>query len=412
MGSLIHLAVGRFEVDWGKNNMFTMHGEMFQPGDVGLVPYAYWDEDAEAVIDDLKEGVSRSLRRVLPRLALLGHSVATAEAEFARIEGQSGEPLSITFDQLAEALTDFDVSSPIVDESGDHDFGEFFAREIYVRLGLDRFGGERWVARDLGYALENLSPASVMVLLGLNPKNLDEPVTWQFADVIEGGWADRKGIFDSLGRVRRFLIVTEGSSDARIIGQGLRLLRPDVADFFSFVDMEEGYPFTGTGNLHRFCQGLVSIGIENRVLVVYDNDAEGAARHRDTLSLRLPPNMRAICLPAHDRLRAFSTEGPEGSGISDINGRAAAIECYLDLGYGESESPVIRWTSYRSAEGVYQGELIGKERYYRRFLKFNELPAGYDASGLELVLDAIIRACEDVAQHVSPPTEENATPLR
>lgn len=412
MGSLIHLAVGRFEVDWGKNNMFTTHGELFQPRDVGFVPYSYWDKDAEAVSDVLKEGASRSLRRVLPRLALLGHSVTTAEAEFASIEEQSGEPLSITFDQLAQALTDFDVSSPILDATGDHDFGEFFAREIYVRLGLDRFGGERWLARDLGYALENLSPASVMVLLGLNPKNLDEPVTWQFADLIEGGWVDRESIFDSLGRVRRFLIVTEGSSDARIIGQGLRLLRPDVADFFSFVDMEEGYPFTGTGNLHRFCQGLVSIGIENRVSVVYDNDAEGAARHRDTRSLRLPLNMRAICLPANDRLRAFSTEGPEGSGIFDINGRAAAIECYLDLGYGESERPKIRWTSYRSADGVYQGELIGKERYYRRFLKFNELPAGYDASGLELVLDAIIRACEGVAQHVSPPNGDDATPRR
>ncbi|WP_394269736.1 HEPN/Toprim-associated domain-containing protein [Qipengyuania sp.] len=412
MGSLIHLAVGRFEVDWGKNNMFRMHGELFQPDDVGLVPYAYWDEDAEGVIDELKEGTSRSLRRVLPRLALLGHSITTAEAEFASIEQQYGESLPITFDQLAEALGDFDVSSPIMDESGDHDFGEFFAREIYVRLGLDRFGGERRAAWDLGYALENLSPASVMVLLGLNPRNLDEPVTWQFADVIEGGWVNREGIFGSLGRVRRFLIVTEGSSDARIIGQGFRLLRPDVADFFSFVDMEEGYPFTGTGNLHRFCQGLVSIGIENRVLVVYDNDAEGAARHRDTLSLRLPPNMRAICLPANDRLRAFCTEGPEGSGISDINGRAAAIECYLDLGYGEAERPVIRWTSYRSAEGVYQGELISKERYYRRFLKFNELPASYDASGLELVLDAIIRACEDVAQHVSPPTEDDVTRQR
>jgi hypothetical protein len=160
-----------------------------------------------------------------------------------------------------------------------------------------------------------------------------------------------------------------------------------------------------------FVSSTHSIGIENRVLVVYDNDAEGAARHRDTLSLRLPPNMRAICLPANDRLRLFSTEGPEGSGISDINGRAAAIECYLDLGYGESERPVIRWTSYRSAEGVYQGELVGKERYCRRFLKLTELPVGYDTSGLELVLDAIIRACEDVAQHVSPSTEDETTPL-
>ena len=61
---------------------------------------------------------------------------------------------------------------------------------------------------------------------------------------------------------------------------------------------------------------------------------------------------------------------------------------------------------------MYQGELIGKERYYRRFFRLNELPAGYEVFGLELMLDAIIRACEDVAQHVSAPTEDDATPLR
>jgi hypothetical protein len=54
----------------------------------------------------------------------------------------------------------------------------------------------------------------------------------------------------------RFLIVTEGSSDAAIIGKAFRLLSPHIADFFDFVDMEEGYPFSGTGNVFRaspFC---------------------------------------------------------------------------------------------------------------------------------------------------------------
>ena len=398
MGSFIQLAVGRFEVDWGKNNMFVMHGDLFQPSDVGRVSYAYWDQDEERIIDVLKEGFSRPLGRVLPRLALLGHSIDTAKAEFDSIERRVGETLSITFEQLAGALIDLDVGSPIVDDSEDHDFGEFFEREIYVRLGLERYGGERWAARELGYALENLSAPTVLVLLGQNSKNLDQPVTWQFADVIESGWADRAEIFESLGRVRRFLIVTEGSSDARIIKHGLRLLRPDIADFFTFVDMEEGYPFTGTGNLHKFSKGLVSIGIENRIVIVYDNDAEGVARHRDTLALNLPSNMRAICLPSSDRLREFPTEGPDGTGISDINGKAAAIEAYLDLDFGESKEPVIRWTSYRSTEDVYQGELINKERYYRRFLKLRELPVDYDRTGIELVLDAITRACEDIAQ--------------
>ena len=58
----------------------------------------------------------------------------------------------------------------------------------------------------------------------------------------------------------RFLIVTEGSSDGKILFHAIRLLRPEIADFFYFVDMEKGYPFTGTGNLLNFCRGL----FENR----------------------------------------------------------------------------------------------------------------------------------------------------
>ena len=56
------------------------------------------------------------------------------------------------------------------------------------------------------------------------------------------------------------------------------MLRPHIADFFKFVDMEEGYPFSGTGNFFRFTQGLASIGILNNVVVIYDNDAEGTAK--------------------------------------------------------------------------------------------------------------------------------------
>jgi len=81
----------------------------------------------------------------------------------------------------------------------------------------------------------------------------------------------------SLNQHQKLLIVTEGSSDSKIIQKALSILKPEYADFFRFIDMEEGYPFSGTRNLYRFCQGLVSIGILNRVVVLYDNDAEGVS---------------------------------------------------------------------------------------------------------------------------------------
>ena len=46
--------------------------------------------------------------------------------------------------------------------------------------------------------------------------------------------------------LNHFLIVTEGSSDAKIIQHAFNLLKPHIADFFDFVDMEEGYPFSAS----------------------------------------------------------------------------------------------------------------------------------------------------------------------
>jgi len=40
--------------------------------------------------------------------------------------------------------------------------------------------------------MENVSACTVLRLLALNPKARDRPVTWQFADVEDGGWAKRQ----------------------------------------------------------------------------------------------------------------------------------------------------------------------------------------------------------------------------
>src|ERR1700737_238122 len=41
MGSMIHLSVGRLEIDWGKNRGFSDHSGLFQTTDVTSVPYYY-----------------------------------------------------------------------------------------------------------------------------------------------------------------------------------------------------------------------------------------------------------------------------------------------------------------------------------------------------------------------------------
>src|SRR5690606_17459038 len=133
---------------------------------------------------------------------------------------------------------------------GGEDFGKFFQREIAPRLGLTD------IDRDMGMGMENLSAYTVLRLLADNPSAKDLPVTWAYNEVEEGGWASRDTFVRTVQGADRFLLVTEGSSDAAILRHALALLQPQLADFFHFVDMDKGYPFSGTGQLYNFVKGL------------------------------------------------------------------------------------------------------------------------------------------------------------
>jgi len=404
MGSLVHLALGPFEVDWGKYNISRLHGEIYQPGDVTVISGIHVDNEG-ALHPEERPGASRLLSTVLPRLELLGYTLDAARAEFTAIADASeslgyGE-LVWSFEDLALALATLDVEAAAEDYHTDHDWDDFFSIELFDRLNLPvRAGDDPPARRTLGKFVENLHPFVILRLLAENPANLSRPVTWHYQEMIDEGWIQQESISSSIGSVRRFLIVTEGSSDAHIIRKAFEILRPEIADFFYFVDMEEGYPFTGTGNLYRFSQGLVAIGIENRVIVLYDNDLEGSLRFRDTSALNLPSNMRVTQLPELSELTQFRTVGPNGEAMADINGHAAAIECYLDLAFGQAgrdREPAVRWTAYNEGAEAYQGALEFKEKYAKRFLNLRRRDPEYDFSKIEAVLTHIVEICISMA---------------
>ena len=402
MGSMIQLAVGRLEIDWGKNNGFTDHSALFQSADIGDVPYYYvedgWERsdipgnDSLNIICEYKEGMTKPLGQVIDRIELLGHTLNFCEREFLYLSKLNDFNLKLfKFDQLREALAAIDVQaiSPDYGEGGE-DFGDFFQREMFPRLGLSEIVDDpRHVQFDAAQGMENLSPYTILQLLAANPTARDLPVNWAFKDVEEGGWARRAEFVRPLNQAKRFLVVTEGSSDAAIIKQAFKLLKPHVADFFDYVDMAEGYPFSGTGNLYKFVQGLISIGIQNNVVVIFDNDAEGVASFNRCCKLNVPQNMRILKLPDVPEFCDFETIGPNGRHRANINGRGAAIECYLDLD-GE---PCVRWNNYNQMVDVYQGELIGKDRYKRQFLDQRCKIDGYNYGKTNSVLEMIITHC-------------------
>ena len=85
---MIHLAVGRLEIDWGKNSVFADHSQLSQPCVLAQVPYYYVDpdqpykedrgEDENNLVTEFKDGLSKPLHRILERIDLLGHTMKHA----------------------------------------------------------------------------------------------------------------------------------------------------------------------------------------------------------------------------------------------------------------------------------------------------------------------------------------------
>ncbi len=395
MGSIVTLGLGRLEIDWGKNSYYSNHSKLFLASDTKPVSHFYADPESGNSVEELKIGLARPLRSVKRRLELLGYTMTAARRKFQEAVAampDDYEAPNMNFDAFAKVLAVVDVQKVTLDPFfSDHSPGDFAARSILrdpefkkttqTLIKLSRFEGQFF---------ENLDPYLILRLLAENPSNLDIEVQWRYADVVDGGWAAEEDIFEPLSPTDRWLVVTEGSSDGAIIRKALQFLRPDILDFFEFIDMSENYPFTGCGNLFRFCQGLARIKIQNKILVIFDNDAAGLESLRKVNRLHLPSNMTVVKLPDLPKCKRFPTIGPNGRVDQDINGCAVSIELFLDL--RSEELPCVRWTSYNSSTESYQGELLGKEFYIKQFVKGPAIGPEYDTSSLDGLINHIYDA--------------------
>ena len=429
MGTMITLDVGGMAVDWSKNHRGTNHGALFQPEDrtrirSDQINYDYFQSD-DPKLAEMELAFARSLAEIVPRLELMGWRLETVEAIYNRAAASREERAAmddVFFESAAKPMTFAEfrefVSSHAIDDLDDTFVSGFDAASEQRLKG--RFASNplmesvpRYPPEDYGYSersyfgnlLGFLPPYAILRLLADNPANVGVPVVWQFGPLVSAGWADEAEFKPGARRIQTFLIATEGSSDTRILKHALALLRPGIADFFRFIDMSDGYPFTGTGNLRRFASGLARIDVQNQVVFLLDNDAEGVYTRARIERLRLPANMRATCLPDLAELRAIPCRGPEGLKVSDINGRAAAIECYLDLTAPGQPPAEVRWTNYRESSGEYQGTLKAKESYTRVFLKQSRHSLSekkYNAEKICSVLDHIFATCAEMAVRANP----------
>lgn len=151
--------------------------------------------------------------------------------------------------------------------------------------------------------------------------------------------------------------------------------------------MHDNYPFTGTGSLYNFCCGLMKININNKVIVVFDNDVAGLEKYNKLKAMTQLDNMLITKLPDHEDFISVETIGPLGTEQGNINGTAVAIECFLDF---SKRSPQVRWANYVEQSGKYQGSLVNKDSYVREFKKANLTDGSYDTSKLIFLVDYLL----------------------
>ena len=409
MGSYITLSAGELELDWGKDDLFQNHSKLFSRNDIKEVPYYYAHGQMER-----NRAFCRKLRDVVRRLELLGYSIPAIGERFAsnKVRWESDFPdLKIDLQTLSAIIQSVDLGQINRNNEGEYKkLSEWVLNGISCNRQIDRIGNiSDIVSIDNHDFFDHIHPYTVLRLLIENPRNLDFELCWRYSDVVEGGYVSEADLFEEISSEEKFLIVTEGSSDLFIIKKALEILRPDILDFFSFVDMADHYPFTGTGNLYRFSQGLASIGIQNKVLIVYDNDTAGCDAYKRTRKLKLPASMSVAKLPELAEFEHFLTLGPSGQNREDINGTAVGTEHFLDLNYGTDTEPAIRWTSYDDKLGVYQGSLVGKKQYVKIFGEVRGRIDGYDFSKLEHLTDFLYRHCVEIGGRCASTDQSRAS---
>lgn len=420
LGTEITLEIAGLTLDWAKNTRGFNHGALFQSGDLRRRSTHTENSDQDIVED---EGFYRPLNLIVPRLELMGHTLEAAEREYERVAAQClegrrlyseyvDEPFPadfrfMTFEEFRSFVASMAIETldDTYDNQMDDDQQSRLSRRIFTKDQLDRIpndehfnDGNWWSERSLfGAAVSILHPYSMLRIFAENESNQNALVEWVYDPLVSAGWASADEFEAGVDRAKTYLVATEGSSDTNIISKAFELLRPDVSDFFRFIDVSQSHPFSGTGNLARFAEGLVKIDVHNQTLFLLDNDAEGLSASKKISKLTLPANMRVTTLPDLAEFEDFATIGPDGEATGNINGRAAAIECYLDFSYGKVPPPRVRWSYFKDDVGTYHGALEQKDRYARAFLKGNLNAQVYDTRKLGHVLDEIIGQCSAIA---------------
>ena len=255
-------------------------------------------------------------------------------------------------------------------------------------------------ARLLLRALCEILPPQAPVIYDLSELAYDSGDAQELAAFAEayldGGYAT----------TRRIIVLTEGRTDQRAIEGSLKLLRPALANYFSFLDFDTLAIPGGVTSVLNTLKALISVGIANRVVALLDNDTAAHAAVQAAKLGALPRNTRLVFLPRLSPAENYPTLGPTGMTAMDINGLACSIELFFGadvLTKDSGQLVPIQWKGYDDKLKRYQGEIMHKAELQSSFgeklSKAKEDPAllgTMDWAPMQMVIQSLVEAFHDM----------------
>ncbi|MNQ10464.1 hypothetical protein D3C85_233050 [compost metagenome] len=262
----------------------------------------------------------------------------------------------------------------------------------YPNIGIGYF---------LRAALEAVEPCSELILditsvVSSGYYKEDEPVCSSTAQMY----------LDSTLPFQKIIILTEGSSDSKILSKALKLLYPKVLSYFSFLDFDTYKAEGGSAMLEKTVKSFAAAGISNKIIALFDNDAAGVAATERLKKRKFPSNFRVMTLPSLDLADNYPTIGQQGLTNENVNGRACSIEMYLGtdiLTDANNQLAPVKWRNIEPQINTLQGEISRKADLQKKYLKkvrtANEkglLQAEHDWTGLLSVFESIFAVAASI----------------
>ena len=232
----------------------------------------------------------------------------------------------------------------------------------------------------LGFPFRGDVKLFVRATLACVPPDVD--VTLDISDLVSSGYIDENEnlVADAIEQISedylvgaKVIVLTEGSSDSRILRRTMRLLYPHLIEYYSFLNFETANVRGGAPSLVDIVKSFIGSGIVNRTIALFDNDAAAISHMKQLTNIRkVPSNIRITRLPDIEIAENYPTFGPQGQQIQNVNGLAAGIELYFGrdlLTQADGELIPVQWINFEHGIDKYHGVVREKQALHDRYEK-------------------------------------------